>query len=504
MSAMYRQEQQPSYSPSSSQGSSWNQFQHDHAGLGLSSSQMSAMYHQEQRHQQPAATAAPARPAASPSSSSASQSEWNDFQSKHAGMGLSSTEMSKLYHAQRASSTASAAASDLRKLAVSDTERRENQWNTFQKLMKSSALSADERRQLYHDIKDSKSIRPAIAQKMSAPPPQADDWTREYMEQCLARQEFAEQYFDIDEVAVPEQPWSAFAAAPTSPPELRIPAEDIVLESKPVGKGAFGDVFAGVLRKSTLVAVKSMSIVSKKSLELFVTELRILASLDHPNVVKLLGYTSIASGKMAMVIEFMSGGSLWDQLHGVEVGEFDPTARRTVARQVTAALAYLHSHPDNIAHRDIKSRNVLLHALRPGAPVMAKLCDFGLVAFRNQQASSVASHGDPVFVGTPAYAAPEIFREEVGDDDVPKWQSCDIYSMGVLLWEIATGDEPFFGKSPASIKRSVCNGERLPWPDTVPRALAALKTAIDVAWAHDAAVRPPAIRLRGIVAEACA
>ena len=213
---------------------------------------------------------------------------------------------------------------------------------------------------------------------------------------------------------------------------------------------------------------------------------------------------TLCCGQLGIVMEFMSDGSLWDQLHGV-LGDDDVELslqhKLTIGEQISSALKFVHEAGS--AHRDIKPHNVLLRGMSTVSPfsVCAKLCDLGFVKHRNQALSTTGSAGGGgVFVGTPAYAAPEVFAKAVVDTDIASWMACDVYSFAVVLWEMHVGLEPFFGDSPAAIEAAVTSGRRP--ADTPGCAMtdptpAAVRDAVTRAWAQ----RP---RERCTAAELCA
>jgi len=359
----------------------------------------------------------------------------------------------------------------------SSSPRKPNQWNDFQKQLKGSGLNSEAIRTLYHQLKNGQSSvsNPPMFPMITLP----DDWAMEYMEQTLERQDFAQ---CNTEAPVP-------AVQPTQLAEIAI--ADLKLRPKGIGKGAFGEVFAATFR-GTPVAVKVVVVSSKQAVKTFTTELASLSSLNHPNIVSFYGYVEVERGKFGLVMEFMAGGSLWDKLHGVEEGEaLSSTQKLSIASQVTSALEYVHDEAHG-AHRDIKSRNILLSLARDaGSPIIAKLCDFGFIQLRNQAQSSMASHGEGVFVGTPAYAAPEAFAEKVSDQDVVSWARCDVFSLAVVLWELFEEDEPHFGMSPVAIKTFVLAGNRPAFSKTA----ANVQCLITSAWAQDPSARTTAHQL---------
>ena len=129
-----------------------------------------------------------------------------------------------------------------------------------------------------------------------------------------------------------------------------------------------------------------------------------------------------------MITEFVSKGSLFDMLHQRKI-VLDDVRITKVAKQMAIALLYLHSR--QLFHCDLKSQNVLIND-----DWTVKLCDFGLSRYQSKFDSD--NHGK---IGTPHWMAPEILRGE------KYTAAADVYSFGVILWEMLTLEIPFKGRS---------------------------------------------------------
>lgn len=156
--------------------------------------------------------------------------------------------------------------------------------------------------------------------------------------------------------------------------------------------------------------------------------------------------------------------SLYDLLHNQRV-EYTSYARIQIAADTATAMEYLHSHDPAIIHRDLKSLNLLM-----STDGVIKLCDFGLVQAKTTQA------------GTPAYMAPELLRNRAYN------KSVDVYSFGILLFEIFSGEIPFRAYDVEGINRAVCNGERprIPTLDTPIE----IRELMEDCWDQNATRRP--------------
>ncbi len=202
-----------------------------------------------------------------------------------------------------------------------------------------------------------------------------------------------------------------------------------------VGRGAFGVVYRArdnLLRRT--VALKVMSLPeglspeeSEHLVERFHREARAAAGLSHPNIV-IIHDISRAGGRHFISMEFLEGQPLSEVIGGSPM----PLERAgRIADEVLAALEYAHSR--NIVHRDIKPDNIFI---LPGDSV--KLVDFGLA--RVQATSTITRTG--TVMGSPGYIAPEVVEGRQAD------ARTDIFSFGVVLYEMLTGARPFGPMTP--------------------------------------------------------
>lgn len=159
-------------------------------------------------------------------------------------------------------------------------------------------------------------------------------------------------------------------------------------------------------------------------------EARTVARLQHPNIVTVHAVKRLHTGGLALVMQLVPGRTLKQAI--VEHGPFAPEQAEAVMREVASALAYAHAH--GVVHRDVKPENIFLDA----DSGRAMLSDFG-IAYSADHESRLTMTGSAI--GTPAYMAPEQI------DGVPADARSDLYSLGLVTWEMLTGQRPWDGES---------------------------------------------------------
>ncbi len=281
-------------------------------------------------------------------------------------------------------------------------------------------------------------------------------------------------------------------AAPISPSIsaslTQIPYSALRFEDK-LGEGGFGVVFKGVWGHAP-VAIKQLKLhrLSGSALEEFGHETTVMFGLRHPNIVQLFA-VCVEPGRVCMVMEYMPKGSLFQVLH-------DPKevlgwgTKYQIATKIAGALAVLHEK--GIIHRDLKSPNVLLDK-----EYQPKITDFGLARVKTETTSTSTASGSQ---GTVSWMAPECFKR--GGKITSK---ADIFSFGMLLWELVTRKLPYEGAAaPAIVIHWITSGEKETIPEETP---AGLKKMIQDCWETEPSRRPTATvifeTLKGLSSTEC-
>jgi eukaryotic-like serine/threonine-protein kinase len=157
--------------------------------------------------------------------------------------------------------------------------------------------------------------------------------------------------------------------------------------------------------------------------------------LDHPNIVKVL--TPVTKSRMYLVMEYVEGTSLRDIVTNKAPVDNDQTL--DIARQICSAIVYMHAN--GVVHRDLKPENILLNAAG-----QVKIMDFGIAL--DESARRLTWSGLSSTVGTPDYMAPEQVHGRRGDARI------DIYSLGIIIYEMLTAALPYVASSPYEVMRA--------------------------------------------------
>jgi serine/threonine protein kinase len=208
-----------------------------------------------------------------------------------------------------------------------------------------------------------------------------------------------------------------------------------------LGTGGMGEVYRATrLHIGDEVAIKILHPqhrVDRQAGERFRREAQIAARLKHPNVVSIYDFGLSVDGLMYLVMELVDGYSLRQIIK--RQGPLTIAAAAEVTAQVCSALDEAHRH--NIVHRDIKPDNIIFNSTEDGLRI--KVLDFGIAKLRDLAVSNLTQAGG--VMGTPQYMSPEQCMGEELDG------RSDVYSMGILLYEVLCGSVPFKSPTPSAV-----------------------------------------------------
>ncbi|KJH52408.1 kinase domain protein [Dictyocaulus viviparus] len=210
-----------------------------------------------------------------------------------------------------------------------------------------------------------------------------------------------------------------------------------------LGAGSQGAVFKGCFNGQT-VAVKKIKFKEE-------TNIKHLRHLNHTNIIKFIGVCTQAPC-YCLIMEYCPNGQLSDVLKSDRVIGWEEWC--SWSRQIAEGMEYLHKN--KVIHRDLKSPNILFDEMN-----VVKICDFGTSHHQKKQNSTVMS-----FCGTVSWMAPEMIKKQ------PCCEKVDVYSYGVVLWELLTREQPYKNINQMAIIYGVgSNNLSLPIPDSTPDGL---------------------------------
>ncbi|XP_015182781.1 PREDICTED: tyrosine-protein kinase Fps85D isoform X2 [Polistes dominula] len=226
--------------------------------------------------------------------------------------------------------------------------------------------------------------------------------------------------------------------------------DDVTLIEK-IGRGNFGDVYKAQLKKcKTDVAVKTCKgTLPEEQKRKFLQEGRILKQYDHPNIVKLIGIC-VQKQPIMIVMELVAGGSLLTYLRK-NASTITQREQLRMCKDAAAGMSYLESK--YCIHRDLAARNCLV-----GYESIVKISDFGMSREEQEYVVSDGMKQIPI-----KWTAPEALN-------FGKYTSlCDVWSYGVLMWEIfSKGGNPYSGMSNSQAREKIDAGYRMPSPENAP------------------------------------
>jgi serine/threonine protein kinase len=240
---------------------------------------------------------------------------------------------------------------------------------------------------------------------------------------------------------------SGGSGAPDAKIPEKIGAYKILRE---IGRGGMGAVYEAVREADNFTQKVALKVIKRGMdtdaiLRRFRHEQKILATLEHPNIARFLDGGMTAEGLPFFAMEFVEGEFIDDycRARNLSVNE-----RLRLFRQVCSAVQY--AHQNLVIHRDLKSKNILVTA--DGAP---KLLDFGIAKVLTPETAEEIGTATQFGMMTPAYASPEqILGKRIGT-------TSDVYSLGVILYELLTGQKPYriSSNSQIEIEKAILHGE---------------------------------------------
>ena len=210
----------------------------------------------------------------------------------------------------------------------------------------------------------------------------------------------------------------------------------------------------------------------------FVTEMRHLAKLRHPNITTTMGAVLTHGEEPMMVMEYMVHGSLYDAMRNETINLNSKEDILTIVQDIAHGLRFLHSADPAVIHGDLKSKNILIDA-----SFRAKIADFGLSA-KNKAGAR----------GTPYWMAPELLTKKSSNTIMS-----DIYAFGILLYEVYSRESPYRGEEYKNVIREICDPsvcKRPPVPSSCPTNIA---TLMQNCWQDCADSRPSAQEVDSIL-----
>ncbi|KAF0439664.1 Myosin V [Gigaspora margarita] len=245
-----------------------------------------------------------------------------------------------------------------------------------------------------------------------------------------------------------------------------------------IGTGGFADVYSATFNGETYALKILKNNLKLEEFKTFRHEIKCLYTVDHQNIIKFHGISKGTEGNFILVLQYANGGSLREHLRSKQKDGLYKILWNDliqIAKEITLGLAHLHSK--NIVHRDLHSMNILINDNR------ALITDFGIS--KQLDAVTTATSTKAGVIGIPAYIEPQCFIQYKEAYKIDK--KSDIYSLGVLFWELTSGTPPFYNFIHHVIPMSITHGVREKAIENTPLNYVSL---FQKCWSTEPAQRP--------------
>jgi serine/threonine-protein kinase len=246
---------------------------------------------------------------------------------------------------------------------------------------------------------------------------------------------------------------------------------------RPLGRGGMGAVYLAedtrLARPVTVKVLRPGEVADEQRRRRLQREARAAAALAHPNVAAVHALEDIG-GQLALVAEYVPGRTARDCLDAA--GRLPVTEALEIARQVARGLEA--AHRAGIVHRDLKPENILV-----GDNGTVRILDFGIAREVTADAAGPRLTATGMLVGTPAYMAPEQLEGGTGD------ARSDLFALGIVIYELVTGANPFQGRTPSSTAARILTVEPAPPSSLDPLFPPALDTLVATCLKKDPSLR---------------